>query len=61
MNKEGQFRCIYCGDYFDLTKEEMEVFLEGYLANYPDTCDNCNNMLNHPIFEDEFSDADPGL
>lgn len=56
----GRFRCIHCGDRFDLSPEENESFSEGYYLNDPDCCDDCAGNSSYHDF-DEYSDADPGL
>jgi NAD-dependent SIR2 family protein deacetylase len=59
-SNNGRFRCIHCGDRFDLNDEDMELFNEGFFALEPDTCDDCGNYESAPDYP-EFSDADPGL
>jgi len=59
-----EFRCIHCGEYFSLSKEEQKDYEEGYFDIEPDACDFCmdNNLPdNHPDRIYEFSDADNGL
>jgi len=56
----GRFRCINCGDRFDLSNEESEDYANGFYSNEPDSCDDCFGNVNHQEIE-EFSDADPGL
>jgi hypothetical protein len=52
----GKYRCVHCGDRFDIESEEEE-----YLEYTPDTCQECCDMINHPPYDIEYSDADPGL
>ena len=59
MSKQ-RFRCIHCGDRFDLSNEESEDYANGFYSNEPDCCDDCVCNINHQEC-DEFSDADPGL
>lgn len=61
MSQKGQFRCIHCGDRFDLFGSEKEDYENGYYDHTPDTCDDCCDMMNHPPHDLEHSDADPGL
>jgi len=56
----GRFRCLHCGDMFDLTPEETEIFNEGFFSDDPDCCDNCIENVNYQEY-DTYSDADPGL
>jgi hypothetical protein len=58
-----RFRCIHCGDYFDLSPADQNDYEEGYYDHIPDTCDECMEMINHsyPDISDLHSDADPGL
>lgn len=55
-----QFRCIHCGDRFDLSESESEDYANGFYANEPDCCDDCVSNINHEECC-EYSDADPGL
>jgi hypothetical protein len=57
---DGRFRCIHCGQRFNLDKDEMELYEEGYYAIDPDCCDDCYNGLSHADYP-EYSDADNGL
>lgn len=62
-DKNGRFTCIHCGDPFELTGEDKELFDEGFITE-PDECDFCvaNNLPDDdPDRIDEFSDADIGL
>jgi hypothetical protein len=61
MSNYGRFRCIRCGDRFDLSPDEMADYDEGYFTNDPDTCSDCIDMSDCPGDYPEFSDADPGL
>ena len=57
-----EFRCRYCGDYFTLSKEDQELFDEGFLDHEPDTCDDCysyNASCENGI--DDSFDSDTGL
>lgn len=54
-----KYRCIYCGDWFELNDEDNQFMEEGFITHEPDCCDDCNP---NPQYEEEtFSDADPGL
>lgn len=55
----GRFRCIHCGDRFDLSKDDNENYENGLYYFEPDCCGDCVCNLNYQEFE-EFSDADPG-
>lgn len=55
-----KFRCIHCGDRFELDEADNETFEEGYFDHEPDCCYECADNLNHPTFDD-YSDADVGL
>jgi hypothetical protein len=59
-----RFRCIHCGDRFDLTGEDLQNFQEGLYMNDPDCCDDCFDNVNYHDYDygcDEYSDAAPGL
>ncbi len=60
MKTNGRFRCTNCGDRFDIDKDEMELFEEGYYDHEPDTCDFCLGNT-YDTYVDSCSDADPGL
>jgi len=60
MNR-GRFRCIHCGDYFNLNKPEQRLYDEGYYISEPDICDECLDNFNYPVEYDNYSDADSGL
>ena len=57
---DGRFRCIHCGDRFDLSDEENEDYSNGYYDHDPDCCDQCFDNSTYQDF-DTYSDADPGL
>lgn len=61
MSKQGRYRCIHCGDFFDLSPADQEDMDEGFYNHTPDCCDECYDMMNHPVHEPCPSDADPGL
>lgn len=48
---------------FDIDKDEMIAYEEGYYMYEPDTCDDCARMINGyiPDISELHSDADPGL
>ena len=51
-----EFRCIYCGEWFEVEWDED--------ANYgsePDCCDECDRRYSNVPDNDYYSDADPGL
>lgn len=56
----GRFRCIHCGDRFDLEPEEEESYENGFFMIEPDCCDDCFHNTGGSDF-DTYSDADPGL
>lgn len=56
----GRFRCIHCGDRFNLEPEEQEMYDEGWFNTDPDCCDDCNCNTTNQVWE-YISDADPGL
>ncbi len=56
----GRFRCIHCGDRFDLSNEEIEDYANGFYSNEPDCCDDCVSNINHEEC-DVYSDTDTGL
>ena len=60
---KGRYRCIHCGDRFDLSPAEQEDRDEGYCDNEPDTCDDCMYNINHPSHDimDLHSDAEGNL
>lgn len=61
-NKE--FICIYCGDTFTLSKEDQQLFDDGFLTIEPNECDEClgNNLPDDDADRiSDFSDADNGL
>ena len=61
MKNNYHFKCIHCGDGFNLNDEDDELFSEGHFMYEPDTCDECG-CHNRPFSEENcFSDADPGL
>ncbi len=61
MKTNGRFRCIRCGDRFDLTDpDEIEMFENGHYDQDPDICDECLDGYNNAICEN-YSEADPGL
>jgi hypothetical protein len=59
----GQFKCKHCGDRFNLSPDDQELYNEGWFDHEPDICEECADMLNHPSFDSaiDHSDADPGL
>jgi len=61
MNRK--YKCIHCGDYFNLSPSNQEDMDEGYYDHTPDTCDECMDMINHPCHDisELHSDSDPGL
>jgi hypothetical protein len=63
MPKKGRYRCIHCGDRFDLSAADQEDMDEGFYETQPDCCDDCLDMFNHPCHDisELYSDADPGL
>lgn len=58
MSKQT-FHCIHCGDNFELTDEEQEVYEEGWYDTEPNCCDNCLN--NDFAEQDEFMEPNIGL
>ena len=58
-----KFKCIYCGDSFQLSPQDQEDYENGYIDSTPDTCIDCLGMLNAPpdFSYEQHSDADPGL
>lgn len=59
--EQGQFRCIHCGDYFNLSNEEQEEYDEVVFDTEPNVCDFCltNNLPdNHQDRIDNFSDVE---
>jgi len=56
----GRFRCIHCGDSFDLSDEENEDYENGFFMDDPDCCDDCLKNVNYQEY-DTYSDTDPGL
>lgn len=58
----GRFRCIHCGERFNLDNENDELYNEGHFMFEPDCCNDCDpNPV--PDYSDypEYSDADSGL
>ena len=55
-------RCYCCDDLFLLSKENKILFEDGEI-NKPVLCDECFEMKNNIILENEvfYSDADNGL
>ena len=63
MSSRKIFRCRHCGDDFYLSPEDQNDYDNGFIDHEPDCCDECLQMLNHPIHDESetYSDADPGL
>lgn len=55
-----RFRCIHCGNRFNLSPEDMANYNEGFYMSDPDCCDDCFDNISYQNY-DEYSDADPGL
>ncbi len=54
-------KCKHCGESFEPTKEDQELYEEGY-CDRPDCCSDCFTMTENTDFEyEQHSDADPGL
>jgi hypothetical protein len=60
-SKNGRFRCIHCGDRFNLNDEENEAYENGFFMIDPDCCADCFLNLEHAPDYPDFSDADSGL
>ena len=55
------FNCIHCGDSFQLSSDDFELLMEGYITT-PETCPDCAYNQENPENDyPEFSDADPSL
>lgn len=57
-----KFTCRHCGEEFKASREEVELYEEGY-CDQPELCDECFRFLNGPpdMEYEQYSDADPGL
>jgi len=55
------FRCKYCCNDFYLSKEETELYLNGWYEHEPDTCQDCEQEFNPEFDYELYSDADNGL
>ena len=52
--------CKYCGDVFAPTKEDVNLFEEGF-CEFPNICESCFDSIDEVIDVDNYSDADMGL
>ena len=60
MEKSYRFRCVRCGEGFNVSDEDDQLYSEGYYTFEPDICDDCD-MYNTDYEIECHSDADPGL
>ena len=56
-----KFRCIWCGELFELSDDEYKAYEKGYYVYEPDQCDECSKREGFIGEWENYSDADPGL
>ena len=58
-----KIKCKSCGEYFYLSKEDQELFTEGFVAicELPKYCEECSDYIQVPTPDEEMIDHDPGL
>ena len=56
-----RYRCIHCGELFELSNEEQRLLEQGFITYTPKTCDECYEMLLNNVPDEILSDSDSGL
>jgi len=53
--------CKHCGDKFQASKEDLQLLVDGQIDCITPVCDDCFEMSNNFVQEENYSDADNGL